>query len=210
MAVFGRNLFDSSAPTPYPLPCGITRGNNNIIGLIVAKIPERGDFNFNSVYNSISQKDFNEAHGHIGSWASPVTGGLEMCYQFLKGEEFLESTLDRLKSKLTESGRILKDKGDYENYVNFIISEKNRIDQLEKEGHRLAHRQSILAERQVWINIWIAVGVSIAAVYYLFQLYDGQPLPHPCAALYTLCITVGAGILALALKALQKHKDKQT
>ena len=152
------------------LKCGITRGNNNIIGLIAAKMPTRGDFDFNNLYNSIPQEDFNNAHGHIGSWASPVTGGVDVCFDFLKEEDFISPTSDKHKCKITDKGLLLKENGDYEKYVDFIISEKYQVEQRTKELHQLAHRQAALAEQQVVINRWIMVGTISAGSYAMFSI----------------------------------------
>lgn len=192
------------------LPCGITRGNNNIISLLLSRFPAKGDFNFNTIYNDIGQSEFNKAHGYLGSWASQVTGGADRCFEFFKGEGFMESDSHLHKCRLTENGLLLKAKGDYEKYVDFILSEKNKIDQLQREVRQLARRQSIFAEMQVWINLCIAYGVSIAAVYYCVQMYDGSPKPHPCLAKNIFYISIAVGILMLVIRLLRKDKSENS
>ena len=64
---------------------------------------------------------------------------------------------------LTDTGRALKELGNYGKYIGFITSEKGKIEALQKEGSQMAHRQYN-------VNVWIAIGASVAALYYLLEM----------------------------------------
>ncbi len=94
--------------------------------------------------------------------------------KFIRGN-ILSREKEHREFTLTDKGIKLQECGSYEKYVDYTISEFGRLNQLEKEGSQMAHRQSILAERQVWINIWIAVGVSVAGIYYSLEIRQHHP-----------------------------------
>lgn len=196
------------------LPCGITRGNNNIVRLLIARMPIKGAFNFKTIYDSIPAEDYYNAHGHVGSWASQVTGGVDVCYKFFKEEGFVEnndvatSMWKDYECKLTENGRLLKEKGDYEKYVDFILSEKRRISQMEKETFRMQSRQSVLLERQYWLNLTLAIGVIPPFCWYFLDILKNH-YSHclPLFRDYILPIGVPLGLILLILKLKLKKKS---
>ena len=58
-----------------------------------------------------------------------------------------------------------------------------------------------------WITALIGLSTGVAAVYYLFQLYDGSPIAHPCAVNYTLLIC--AFIIILLVLVAPKSQPKR-
>ncbi len=94
--------------------------------------------------------------------------------------------------ELTERGRELKISGSYQSYLEHLEQQLLNIRNLEADRKRDFQRNEyllILAKRQYWVNVLIAISTLFAAIYYLYQLYDGNPKSHPCFVLSTVGIT---------------------
>ena len=100
---------------------------------------------------------------------------------------------------ITANGRIFWLKGGYEKEHE----RSNKIEELQATQILLNEKQTeingknlVVTERIFWANMVIALGTAISAIYYSFQLHDGEHLkPYPCIALPIagLCI-VSIGI----------------
>ncbi len=66
--------------------------------------------------------------------------------------------------KISLNGQVFIARDGYQGDIDKANEEKNRIYQLEI-------RQSQMASRLYWINLTIAIGTSIAAIYYIVELY---------------------------------------
>jgi hypothetical protein len=71
---------------------------------------------------------------------------------------------DSNQFKISLDGRVFIAKGRYQGEIERANAEKVRL-------YQLKNRQSKLAVRQYYINLTIAIGTGIAAVYYLVGLY---------------------------------------
>lgn len=78
--------------------------------------------------------------------------------------------------------------------VVFIGYRQSEDDRIKSDLQAKANQRAIL-----WLTLIIAVGTSIAAAYYFFQMYDGATVAHPSAAIYILGLAVGVCILILVL-----------
>lgn len=85
----------------------------------------------------------------------------------------------------------------------FIGYEQTEKDRVKSYLQAKANQKAIL-----YLTLVIAVGTSVAAAYYFYQLYDGKSVAHPYAAQYILGVAIGVGILILVLEYLRGNKSK--
>ena len=134
------------------------------------KIPEFEEFNLDDLLKNISADDlkkiytqnpeFEKLWQHVNMSAS--------LSDFLLENGLAKQSGDNLQ--LThERGRDLKKQGSYSRLLadeRHIADEARRVNELEKEADRTAHRQ-------YKINVLIALGTCIAALYYVLEILDG-------------------------------------
>lgn len=110
---------------------------------------------------------------------------------------------NQIISKLKEDDFIEEKGPDDKKYYNitfkgviFIGYEQTEYERIKSYLQAKANQKAIL-----YLTLIIAVGTSVAAGYYFYQLNDGGTLiPHPCAAWCILGISIGIGILILVLE----------
>lgn len=84
-------------------------------------------------------------------------------------------------------------KGGYSKQQQDKEREFNRNDEIQAN-------QRVLSDYMFVLTVVLALGALIAAIYYLFQLYDGEHLkPHPCESLITgfVCVLIIISLLIL-------------
>ncbi len=133
-------------------------------------IPEHDEFNLEDIIAKIPPEAYKNLFGknpefeqlwqHVDMPKSLTNFLLENGLARQKGEN-LQLTVAR--------GRDLQRQGSYGKLLEderYITSEARRVNELELEADRTAHRQ-------YKINVLIAFGTSIAALYYLLEILDG-------------------------------------
>jgi hypothetical protein len=109
---------------------------------------------------------------------------------------------------ITANGKIFWLKGGY-----VKEHERNkRIEQLEESQITLNQKMAeineknlVLTERVFLVNMVIALGTVIAAVYYFLQMFDGGDKKHPCVVVYILAVYT----LSIILWAVWQNQIKQ-
>ncbi|MDR3680740.1 MAG: hypothetical protein P4L41_12315 [Flavipsychrobacter sp.] len=134
------------------------------------KIPRDGEFNIRELINNIPpdeyKKLFEENPEFEQMWNSvDMASSLS---QFLVENGIARKEGDNLQLTVTR-GRDLQKQGNYNKLLEderYITSEARRVSELELEADRTAHRQ-------FKINLVIAFGTAIAALYYILEILDG-------------------------------------
>ncbi len=134
------------------------------------KIPERGEFNLRKIIENIPPEEYRKLFVDNPEFEE-VWGGVDMSKslaKFLtenglamqKGEN-LQLTIVRGKDlqKQGSYGKLLEDE-------RFITNEARRVSELELEADRMFRRQYKM-------NTLIAIGTSIAGLYYLLEILNG-------------------------------------
>jgi len=98
---------------------------------------------------------------------------------------------EKLPRELTDRGRKLKELGSIEAFTKYHMDE-------EQLKYLLNH--TVL--RSYYVNLCIALGTSMAAVYYYLLINE----THPCIAKYILGIGLSTVLIVVALKNLPKRK----
>jgi hypothetical protein len=134
------------------------------------KIPEYGEFNLRELIGSISDADYNEICRENPEFAQ-IWQNVDMAdslTQFLVDNGLAKRNGENLQLTF-QRGRDLKRQGSYSKLLEderYIVDESRRVSELEIEADRMAHRQ-------YKINVLIAFGASIAALYYVLEILDG-------------------------------------
>jgi hypothetical protein len=143
-----------------------------VLNLLLQKqtIPEHGEFNLHNLLANISPEEYKkiieENPEFEGLWKNVDMS--KSLATFLTDNGFAKQKGDNLQ--LTkERGRDLKKLGSYGKLLEderFITNEARRVSELELEADRVARRQ-------YKINVLIALGTGMAAIYYLLEILDG-------------------------------------
>jgi len=134
------------------------------------KIPENGDFNLQDIIATIPPDEYRELFADNREFESvwkdiDISDSLE---KFLIENGLAKANGNHLQ--LTGlRGRDLQKQGSYGKLLEderYITSEARRVSELELEADRMYHRQ-------YRTNLLIAVGTSIAGLYYLLEILNG-------------------------------------
>jgi hypothetical protein len=133
------------------------------------KIPEHGDFNVGDIISKIPpdeyKKLFADSMEFEGVWRDIDMS--KSLAKFLVENGLAKEHGDNLQLTI-ERGRDLQKQGSYGKLLEderYITNEARRVSELELEADRMYHRQ-------YKINLVIALGTSVAAVYYLLEILN--------------------------------------
>jgi len=179
-----------------------------MVDFILKRMPDYGDFTIKSLLGNGGALDSTLENFGITTEQNRIE-----IANYLTSNGYAITTRQNIPQigyiELTDKGRKLKALGSIQKYLDYSISELGKVDRIEKENAKMARRTLDLMEQQVWINIVIAIGVIIAAAYYIIQIQDGQPKAHPCFSIVlkvALLTLIGIGIAIAIRKYLIKHK----
>lgn len=134
------------------------------------KIPEYEEFNLRELIAKIPEDEYNrifEVHPEFEEiWRNVDMA--ESLTKFLVENGLAKQNGNQLQLTVTR-GRDLQKQGSYSKLLEderYITSEARRVSELEMEADRMSHRQ-------YKINVLIAFGTCIAALYYLLEILDG-------------------------------------
>ena len=134
------------------------------------QIPEYEEFNLEKLINSISPEEYAnlfKQHPEFEQFWQNVDMA-SVLTEFLVDNGLAKQSGNNLQLTL-DRGRDLKKQGSYARLLEderHIVSEARRVTELELEADRVAHRQ-------YKINLLIAIGTSIAGLYYVLEILDG-------------------------------------
>lgn len=134
------------------------------------KIPRNGDFNLHDIIAAIPPDEYQELFADSREFES-VWKDIDISDSL---EKFLiENGLAKANGKYLQltglRGRDLQKQGSYGKLLEderYITSEARRVSELELEADRMYHRQ-------YRTNLLIAIGTSIAGIYYLLEILNG-------------------------------------
>ena len=133
-------------------------------------IPEHGDFSLKDLITKIPAEEYNELFRENNEFDG-VWKNIDMSKSlanFLVENDLALKHGENLQ--LTEArGRELQKQGNYGKLLEderYITNEARRVSELEIEANRMFHRQYV-------INIIIALGTGMAAIYYLLEILNG-------------------------------------
>jgi len=133
-------------------------------------IPEHGDFNLKDIINKIPAEEYNELFRDNKEFDG-VWKNIDMpksLADFLLENDLAERHGENLQ--LTEArGRDLQKQGSYGKLLEderYITNEARRVSELEIEANKMFRRQ-------YKINLFIALGTGVAALYYLLEILNG-------------------------------------
>lgn len=133
-------------------------------------IPEQGDFNLRELIDRIPPEEykklFDGSHEFDAVWKNiDMPGSLT---NFLVEHNLARPHGDNLQLT-AERGRDLQKQGSYGKLLEderYITSEARRVTELEMEANKMYRRQYLM-------NIIIALGTGMAALYYLLAILNG-------------------------------------
>ena len=134
------------------------------------QIPEYEEFNLEKLINSISPEEYAnlfKQHPEFEQFWQNVDMA-SVLTEFLVDNGLANQSGNNLQLTL-DRGRDLKKQGSYARLLEderHIVSEARRVTELELEADRVAHRH-------YKINLLIAIGTSIAGLYYVLEILDG-------------------------------------
>ena len=132
-------------------------------------IPEHGDFNLQQLIDALPPEEYRrlaEDPEFAQLWKNVDLP--ESLKKFLLDNNLAREQDGNLQLTVAR-GRDLKKQGSYGKLLEderYITSEARRVSELEREADRMAHRQ-------YKINVLIAAGTCIAALYYVLEILDG-------------------------------------
>ena len=133
-------------------------------------IPEHGDFNLTDLITKIPAEEYNELFRDNKEFDG-VWKNIDMpksLTSFLIENDLAKKQGEKLQ--LTEArGRDLQKQGSYGKLLEderYITNEARRVTELEVEASKMFRRQYM-------INIIIALGTGMAAIYYLLEILNG-------------------------------------
>lgn len=132
-------------------------------------IPEQGDFDLDKLIANLPPEEYKKIADSTEFqelWKDVDLG--KSLAKFLVENGLADHHGNNLELT-TDRGRELKKQGSYGKLLEderYIVNEARRVNELELEADRVAHRQ-------YKINVLIAVGTCMAALYYLLEILDG-------------------------------------
>jgi hypothetical protein len=133
-------------------------------------IPEYGEFNLRQLIESIPPEEYKRLFEQNPEFES-LWQNVDMpssLTNFLVENGLAKQNGENLQLTVAR-GRDLKKQGSYNKLLEderYITNEARRVSELEFEADRTAHRQ-------YKINVLIAIGTCIAALYYVLEILDG-------------------------------------
>ena len=134
------------------------------------KIPDKGEFDLRQLIADIRPEEYKKLFEENPEFES-VWRDVDMSESltnFLVDNDFAKQNGENLKLTGVR-GRDLQEQGSYGKLLEderYITNEARRVSELELEANRMAHRQ-------YKINVLIAFGTCMAAVYYLLEILNG-------------------------------------
>ncbi len=134
------------------------------------KIPEHGDFNLGDLVKNIPPEEYKKIFENNPEFET-IWKNIDMpksLTSFLVENDLARTNGENLQ--LTEArGRDLQKQGSYGKLLEderYITNEARRVSELEIEANKMFRRQYM-------INIIIALGTGMAAIYYLLEILNG-------------------------------------
>jgi hypothetical protein len=134
------------------------------------KIPEYGDFNLGDLVKNIPPEEYKKIFENNPEFEA-IWKNIDMSKSltnFLVDNDLAEKHGDNLQLT-TDRGRDLQKQGSYGRLLEdekYIANEARRVSELEVEANKMFRRQ-------YKINVIIAFGTIIAALYYLLEILNG-------------------------------------
>jgi len=138
--------------------------------LLKNKIPWGGEFNLRKIIESIPPEEYKNLFAENPEFEN-VWNGIDMSESlahFLTENGLAEQDGDNLQLTIAR-GKDLQKQGSYGKLLEderLITNEARRVSELELEADRMFHRQ-------FKTNVLIAIGTSIAGLYYLLEILNG-------------------------------------
>ena len=134
------------------------------------KIPQKGEFDLRQLIADIRPEEYRKLFAENPEFEAiwQDVDMSESLTNFLIDNDLAKHNGENLKLTGVR-GKDLQEQGSYGKLLEderYITNEARRVSELEMEAHRMAHRQ-------YKINILIAFGTCMAAVYYLLEILNG-------------------------------------
>ncbi len=186
----------------------ITESDNRQLGLILRESHLYRDNDISKLIIKVKDEIDYEMNGSAGLTTVSL-GRNDVFLNFLKKKEF--AVINGNKFELTDKGRILKAKGDYKKYTEFIISEVHKEEERKKESDRRDRKLEWIALSQARINLAIAIAAGVASLYYVWQFVKEYWGDYDFSACQSLWVLVGIVVGILSTITWQElTKDKKT